>query len=118
MLEKTTLEAVAGIIEGNESPLETAQKELREEAGITAKDLKQIAVIDAGGSFFKTASYLFAAKGLTFGEPEPEDIEEGIETVKLSLDEAVDRVFSGEITTASTVIGILMLDKMRKEGNI
>jgi 8-oxo-dGTP pyrophosphatase MutT (NUDIX family) len=118
MLARVTLEAVAGIIEQGLSPLETAKKELHEEAGISAAEFVPLITVDAAGSFFKTKSHIFVAKDLTFGESSPEDSEEGIKLVKLSLDSALEKIFSGEISTSATVIGVLLLDKMRREGKL
>lgn len=118
ILDRITIEAVAGIIEDEKNALETAKKELSEEAGITAKEYHKINVIDAAGSFYKTQSHLFIAKELTFGKQKLEELEDGMKIVKLSLDDAVSKVLAGEITTASTVIGILLLERMRREGQL
>ena len=43
---------------------------------------------------------------------------EDIKLVKISLEDAVNKVMSGEISTASTIIGLLLLDKMYRKGKL
>lgn len=114
MLRKTVLEAVAGHVDNEESTIAAANRELKEEAGISALQLEEIARVEMSGSVFKSKVHLFLAKGLEIGESHPEEDEE-ISLIKLSLSEAVEKVMSGEINHAASMIGILMLDKLRKE---
>jgi ADP-ribose pyrophosphatase len=65
----------------------------------------------------KATSYLFLARDLSLGEQELEE-DEQIEVVKIPLEKAVEKVISGEITGSATMIGILMLDKLRREKKI
>jgi len=114
MLRKTVLEAVAGHIDRKESTIAAAKRELREEAGISALQLEEIARIEMSGSVFKSKSHLFLAKGLEFGETNLDEDEE-ISIVKMPLEKAVEKVMLGEINHASSMIGILMLDKLRAQ---
>jgi hypothetical protein len=66
------------------------------------------------GSVFKSKGHLFLAKGLEIGENKPEEDEE-ISIVKIPLSMAVEKVMVGEINHSATVIGILMLDRLRME---
>lgn len=117
MLERTTLEAVAGFIDGNEEPMDAAKRELSEELGLTAEVWKQISDVTMSASVIKQKQYLFLASGLHEGVAHPEEIED-ITLIKMPLSEAVKKVMDGIIDTAATQIGILMLDKMRQEGKI
>lgn len=117
LLEREVIEAVAGIIDEKEDSLETAKRELREEAGIVAGRLSELKTIFAAGSFVKMEQHLILARDLTSGVSEPEETEE-IELIKMPLDEAVNKVFKGEIITTSSILGILILDKMRERGEI
>ncbi|OGH18035.1 MAG: hypothetical protein A3F31_03810 [Candidatus Levybacteria bacterium RIFCSPHIGHO2_12_FULL_38_12] len=117
LLEKETLESVAGFIDKGETTIEAAQRELKEETGIEALQFEEIARLDLSGSVFKAIVHLFLAKGLEFGKAQPEE-DECIQLVKIPLTEAVKKVISGEISDASTVSGILLLETLRRQKNL
>ncbi len=116
-LGKVALEAVAGFIDGNETTLAAAKRELKEEAGISAEQWEELARIEMASSVFKGINHLFLAKGLEKTSQSLQDDEE-IKVVKMPLQDAVNKVMSGEINVSSSVIGILFLDKLRKEKKI
>lgn len=113
LLGKETLEAVAGIIDGDENPIEAAERELKEEIGVVAKDYDKFKDVYLAASFVKSKHHLILAKNLSFEDSSPEETENTV-LVKLSLDDAIDKINKGEINTAVTVIGILLLDKIRQ----
>ena len=115
--KKVTIEGCAGMMEPGEDPAETARRELEEETGLLAKEIKPLGVLHAAGSIVTWNQNLFYATGLTEGTTKFDD-DEDIELIKLFLDEAVEKVFSGEINISSTVTGVLMLDIMRRKGEI
>ena len=104
-----SLEAVAGAIE-EENPADSAKREVTEELGIEAEEIIQLGTIDIDTSIIKTQSHLFLARKLSFREPEREGTE-AIETVKMKLNEAVEKVMNGEITHAPSCILILKAEK-------
>lgn len=108
---KQTLEAVAGHVDKGETPLEAAKRELKEEAGIEAMHWEEIAKMDVSGSIVQAEAHVFLARDLKIGEASPDD-EEDITLIKLPLEDAVKKVLSQEISTASSMTGILMLDKL------
>lgn len=114
MLEKTVLEAPSGYMEKGETVIEAAKRELKEEAGITAQQFEELARVDLASSTFKSKVHLFLAKGLEMGEANLDEDEE-ISVVKISLDQAVEKVMIGEINHAVSMVGILLLDKLRRE---
>jgi len=114
MLEKTVLEAVSGYMNKGETTIAAARRELKEETGIEALQLEEIARIQIGANVFKGAVNLFLAKGLEMGDNDPDEDEE-IKLVKMPLSEAVEKVMNGEINHATSMVGILMLDKLRRE---
>lgn len=117
LLKKTILEAVAGRVDKNENFIAAAKRELKEEAGITALQWEQISSVELAASFFRAQTRLFLAKDLEFESPNPEAGEQ-IEVIKIPLEEAVKKVMNGEIETASAIIGILTLDRLRREEKI
>lgn len=114
MLNKTVLQAVAGHVEKKETTIVAARRELKEEAGISAMQLEEIARIEMSGSVFRSKSHLFLAKGLEIGDNKLDDDEE-IAVVKMPLELAVEKVMTGEINHAASMIGILLLDKLRAQ---
>lgn len=117
LLDKITLEAVAGFIDKGETPLEAAKRELKEEIGLTAQNWQELAVLNTAASVTKGSAHLFLAKGLAIGTPEPEDDEE-ITPVLIPFEKAVEKVLNGELNISTTVSGILLIDKLMQEKKI
>lgn len=115
MFGKTILAAAAGFMDKEgEKSLDAAKREAKEELGITASQWEQFAKVELAGSVINGQANLFLARDIEKGDQSPED-DEQIEVVKMPLEEAVRKVMLGEINNSATIIGILMLDKMRKE---
>lgn len=117
LLGKTVLEAVAGHIEENETPLAAAKRELKEEAGITAGQWEELARTETAASAFRSKVHIFLAKGLEVGKSEPMEDEE-ISINKISLEGAIRMVMNGKIYHQTTMLGIFLLDKLRREKKI
>lgn len=117
LLQRRVLEGIGGMIENGLSPLETAKKELKEEAGIEAGEWKDLGSKKAASSILTWDNVFFVAQDLNLGDQELEDSED-IKVVKIPLTEAVAKVMSGEIISSTTIIGILMVDKLRQEGKL
>ncbi len=96
----------------DESPLEAARRELKEETGLVAEKWEQIARIHTSNSATDEEGFLFLAEELTQLEPEMEDTED-IQVRKVHLSEAVDMVMRSEITDSLSVAGILMVARRK-----
>ncbi|MEX2285546.1 MAG: NUDIX hydrolase [Planctomycetaceae bacterium] len=94
---RVTLEAVSGGTEPNEQPLETAQRELREELGIDAEHWIDVGVVDPLTASVVSPTRLYLARTLHLGSPSPEGTEH-IRCIKMPLAEAVRKVLDSEIT--------------------
>lgn len=90
-----------------EDPLITAQRELKEETGLTAEHWRQIGRIHTSNSVTDEEGFIFLAQGLTLGCAQPEETEELV-LRKVSLAEAVAMVMRSEITDSISSCGILM----------
>jgi len=110
--EKDTLEVVAGGVE-NETPMKAAKRELKEELGITAREFTKLGKIQLDNSIIKSQSTLYIARKLTFGKTE-QDAAEEMNTVKVSLQQAVEKVLNGEINHAPSCVLILKADKIER----
>jgi ADP-ribose pyrophosphatase len=106
-LGRYSLEIAAGRIEYGHSPEETAARELEEELGYRARELRKL------GEFFVAPGYceerlcVYLATGLEASEQNLDDDEE-IDVVRMPFEEAVARVHSGEIDDAKSIIAILI----------
>lgn len=104
-LGREDLEAIAGGIEG-EGRLQAAKRETLEELGIEAADWKYLGKIESDTSITNSLCHLYLARKLTFKKPKRESTED-IETVKMKLDKAVEKVLNGKITHGQTCVLVL-----------
>jgi 8-oxo-dGTP pyrophosphatase MutT (NUDIX family) len=92
-------------------PLESAQRELREETGFTARHWTNIARLHTSNSVTDEEGFVFLAEELTAGETEFEETED-LKIRKVSLAEALRMVQDNEITDAISVAGLLKAEKI------
>lgn len=98
-------------------PVESAKRELKEETGILAKEFIEIQRMHLSNSATDELAILYVAKGLNFGDAQPEESEE-LNCVKIPFDEVYKKVLSGEITDSLTVVAVLKVKLMILEGKI
>jgi ADP-ribose pyrophosphatase len=99
------ISCVGGRVEGRENPLETAQRELLEETGISAEEF---VLWDARHPFVKIdwVIYTFIARGLSFGKAKPE-AGERIQLLEKDFDQFLDLSLSPEFTELHIVPSLL-----------
>jgi ADP-ribose pyrophosphatase len=112
-LEATTLEIPAGKLDAGEDPLDCACRELKEETGINAKNVKHILSIHSTPGFCFEVLHMYVATGLDEGEA-CSDEDEFISAEKIKISSLIDMVLKHEITDAKSIIGILLADKIIK----
>ncbi len=95
----------------NIDPVESAKRELKEETGLIANNWQEIMQLHTSNSVTDERALIYVARDLTQGETEFEETEDLI-IQKLPLDEAIERVLSGEITDAISVAGLLKLERL------
>lgn len=103
---RESLEVMSGGIEPGETPLDAARRELKEEAGLTARDWLDLGVVDPFTTAVNSPNYIFLARDVEQGEREPDE-GEYIEIVKLPFQEVVAMAMRGEITHAASCVVIL-----------
>ena len=89
-----------------EAPLAAAQRELREETGLTAADWSELMRLHTSNSITDEVGVVYVARELTAGEPEFEETED-LEIRKLPLADAIAMARRGEITDAISVAALL-----------
>lgn len=99
------LELPAGLIDEGEEPLETAQRELREETGLRGGDWRQVASFWSSAGFTDERVTVFVATGVQEGAPEP-DAGEELEVVRWSRAEA--EAGAHELEDATTIVGLML----------
>jgi ADP-ribose pyrophosphatase len=99
----------------DELPLECGKRELREETGATADEFLSLGELYPTPGYCGEIIWLFAAKGLHFGETDPDD-DEFVEIEKVPFQKAVEMILNGEIKDAKTQTAILKLNELRRNG--
>lgn len=110
-------EVPAGGDPSGQDPVGTAHRELREETGFTAGRMESILKMELSNSITDESCLVYLATDLTAGETELESSED-ISIMKISLDDALDAVDSGEIRHALGVAAILKLGRMKAAGEL
>ena len=90
----------------DEDPLAAAQRELKEETGLTAGRWTELMRLHTSNSITDEFGIAYVAEDLTEGEPEFEETED-LEIRRLPLEEAVAMVNAGEITDAISIAALL-----------
>lgn len=99
-------ELPAGKLEPNEPPLMTAQRELIEEAGVSAREWSSLGTSLSSPGVFNEVLHLFLALDL---EPATAALEpsEVIEVHWVPLAQACERALTGDIIDGKTALGLL-----------
>lgn len=96
-------EIPAGTIERGESPEQCAVRELGEEVGLIARRMEKLGQFYTSPGVMNEVMHLYRATNLIKMEHKPE---EGINVVRMTLGQAVDKIKKGEILDAKTICGI------------
>jgi 8-oxo-dGTP pyrophosphatase MutT (NUDIX family) len=97
----------------DEDPLTAAQRELKEETGLTAKKWTKLLRMNTSNSVTDEECLIYLAEDLQQGESELEDTEADLKVRKVPLKEALDMVVRGEIADSMSMMGLLMLGRLK-----
>jgi 8-oxo-dGTP pyrophosphatase MutT (NUDIX family) len=105
-IEKNSIEVAGGSMNKGEKILETAKRELKEEAGIIADEWIFLETIYPTTTAIKSSSSLYLTRKLKFIKATPEGTEQ-IKVLKVKLEEAVKMVMDNRINHGPSCVLIL-----------
>jgi 8-oxo-dGTP pyrophosphatase MutT (NUDIX family) len=94
-------------------PVESAKRELKEETGLEAGRWTLLSRLHTSNSVTDEEGFIFLAEDLVQGENALEDTEADLKVWKLPLAEAVKMVENGEITDSMSMIGLLLVARLK-----
>ena len=104
---------------GSESPdhdmLAAAQRELREETGLTARRWRELGFVDNSNGVTTDTAHMFLATGLQTGS-DAQDPDEQVILSWLPFRQAVEKVLAGSITESVSVAALLKVEALRRRG--
>lgn len=120
-LNKWILEVPAGRVEIDEKPEEATRRERIEEIGYGIRELIELASIYMSPGYSDEILHIFLAKGLAYVGRRPLH-GELIKVMEMGLDEALNRILSGEAADSKILVGILLtkqyLKNLRPHGKL
>ncbi|MGD9622946.1 MAG: NUDIX domain-containing protein [Mycolicibacterium sp.] len=107
-------ELPAGLLDtSGESPQVAAARELAEEAGLAAHNWRTLIDLDTAPGFSDESVRVFLATGLTeVSRPEAHHEEADLTVRRFELEDAVAKIYSGDIVNSISVAGILAARSM------
>ncbi len=105
------LEVPAGTREKGEDPHACALRELEEETGYRAAELRPLYTAYLAPGYSTELMYAYLATGLTPGQTNFDE-GENIELIEIPLTEIESRVLAGEFTDAKTIAALLMASRV------
>lgn len=113
-----TLDILDGVIE---DPDLAAPRELEEETGHRASTWRKLSTFWTAPGFATELMHLYLATGIAGADEDSRltpDEDERLELVHLTIPEALAKVDSGEISDAKTILGVLWLDRLARNGEV
>jgi 8-oxo-dGTP pyrophosphatase MutT (NUDIX family) len=99
------------------TPLESAQRELREECGLAARHWKEILGVDLSNSATDESGTAFLAWELVEAEAQPDETEK-LQVRRVPFWDAIDRAKRGEIRDSLSVTALLRVALMALQGEL
>jgi ADP-ribose pyrophosphatase len=117
-----TIEIIAGMVDPGETPEETARREAEEETGLNVTTLEHITTFypSPGGTSELIFLYYAEVSGIPANHENTGGIiseGEDIMSLEISLEEALEKIKTGEIMDAKTIIGIYWLENQLLKKN-
>lgn len=110
-IEKVLWEIPAGKLEQGESPKDCAIRELKEETGYSAKNMKLIHKFYTSSGFSNQKIYVYLATDLEKGECNLDE-DEFLELHEVDIKDAYEMINKNDIEDAKTSIGLLLAKEL------
>ena len=104
---KELLELPAGVLEAGEEPANGAQREMREEVGMSAKRLRKIGEFYLAPGYSTEKMHVFLAEEL-LPDPLPKDEDEYLSVESIPIPEAYHKVRINQIEDAKSISALLL----------
>lgn len=104
--KQITLEIPAGTLEKNEDPLVCAKRELEEETGYKSDNIEFLIKFYSAIGFCDEIIHVYVARNLQISKMNLDE-DEFVTLKKYSLNELIQKIFSGEIIDNKTISSIL-----------
>ena len=114
---RVMFEVPAGKIDPGEAPEEAALRELKEETGYTASDIKLLTSFYPSVGYSEEVLYLYLCTGLIEGETDFDE-NEAIDMEEVLVDDLFSMAMEGKINDAKTVIAIMMVKEQIASGRL
>ena len=108
-----SLELPAGHMDDDETPEECAKRELQEETGYKAGEIKQLLSYHPSAEYSDQVYHIFIAKDLKAGKTNREKYEL-MEVELLDIGSVIERILKGTITDGRTITAILLAKYLNK----
>ena len=105
---RVVLEIPAGKIDkGEKDPRLTAIRELKEETGFTASDVRYLGKVNTSVAYSQEMIYVYGMAGLTKGETDMDE-DEAIDMKLIDFDKAYKMAVTGQLVDVKTIAAICM----------
>mgnify|MGYP000599218907 FL=1 len=115
--EKVMFEVPAGKIDKGEEPYKTAIRELKEETGYTATEVRFMTSFYPSVGYSDEVLYLYLCTGLVAGDTDFDD-NEAIDIEEWDVEDLFSMVMKGQIDDAKTIIAIMMVREEIASGKL
>lgn len=117
-LDKINIEIPAGGYSYNgENGLDCALREVEEEIGLVPQNMYHVSNIISSVGTFDEMTDIYIGTNLTLGNRKL-DPDEFIEVIYISIDDAINMIYSGEIIDSKTIVALLAYKDMKTKGII
>lgn len=104
MVSSYQIEAPSGYIDSGETPVEAANRELKEETGYRANNIISLGSYTLDYTMFEQTGNLFVGYDLVDEKKQQLGMMEIIDTIILTIDEIKKLLFEGKILNASSIV--------------